>query len=335
MKTNITRGLGLLALTLSLPTLAQGPLTPPGAPAPTMKTLDQIEPRMPISSLPYTISNSGSYYLTGILTGQAATNGITIVANDVTLDLHGFALVGVTGSLSGIVVSGSRTNVAVRNGSIRSWGSQGVDGGSIRAGRFDHLLVSTNGSTGLEAGTACVINECVAYANGGYGISVADGCVVVHCTASGNRLSGFYGSWSRFEGCTANFNQASGFYVFQYSQIRDCLAIQNEDDGIVLGRGCHAVGNSCSLNNSAGTTAYGGIRTFYEDGYIEGNYVHYTAGKGIYVRTNSLDPSIGWTVVRNRTSGPTATAYIYTAGNDVGPIGTAAASTSPWANLRY
>jgi hypothetical protein len=35
---------------------AQGSLTPPGAPAPTMKTLTQIEPRTPISSLPFTIS---------------------------------------------------------------------------------------------------------------------------------------------------------------------------------------------------------------------------------------------------------------------------------------
>ena len=40
---------------------AQGPLAPPGPPGPTMKTLDQIEPRTPISSLPFTISASGSY----------------------------------------------------------------------------------------------------------------------------------------------------------------------------------------------------------------------------------------------------------------------------------
>jgi hypothetical protein len=31
-----------------LSAFAQGPLTPPGAPAPTMKTLDQVEPRIPL-----------------------------------------------------------------------------------------------------------------------------------------------------------------------------------------------------------------------------------------------------------------------------------------------
>ena len=68
MKTQ--RKLAALALLLStfnsqLSTLhAQGGLTPPGAPAPTMKSLAQIEPRTPISSVPFTISTAGSYYLT-------------------------------------------------------------------------------------------------------------------------------------------------------------------------------------------------------------------------------------------------------------------------------
>ena len=57
--------LPLALLLTSLPCAAQGPLSPPGPPAPTMKTLEQIEPRTPISSLPYVITNGGSYYLTG------------------------------------------------------------------------------------------------------------------------------------------------------------------------------------------------------------------------------------------------------------------------------
>ena len=79
-------------------TVAQGPLTPPGVPVPTMKTLDQIdsklEKRTPIEALPFTISAPGSYYVTGNLTGVAGQHGITIDADNVTLDLGGFELVG-------------------------------------------------------------------------------------------------------------------------------------------------------------------------------------------------------------------------------------------------
>src|SRR6267378_5566906 len=82
--------------------LAQGSLTPPGAPSPTMKTLTQIEPRTPISSLPYTITNAGSYYLTTNLTGASGSNGVTIASGNVTLDLNGFALLGVPGTQDGV-----------------------------------------------------------------------------------------------------------------------------------------------------------------------------------------------------------------------------------------
>jgi hypothetical protein len=93
----LTAAMGSFALTIQ-PAFAQGSLTPPGAPAPTMKTLAQIEPRTPIASLPFTITNAGSYYLTTNLVGTSGTNGITIASGNVTLDLEGFALLGVPSS---------------------------------------------------------------------------------------------------------------------------------------------------------------------------------------------------------------------------------------------
>jgi len=84
----------LATAVLTLPSLfAQGPLAPLAAPGPLMKSLDQIEPRTPISSLPFMISSSGSYYFTKNLQFTATSgSAITINASDVTLDLGGFTL---------------------------------------------------------------------------------------------------------------------------------------------------------------------------------------------------------------------------------------------------
>ena len=46
----------------------------------------------------------------------------------VTLDLNGFDLVGVPGSLDGVFGSNAPTvNIAVRNGSVRNWGGNSLN----------------------------------------------------------------------------------------------------------------------------------------------------------------------------------------------------------------
>ena len=163
---NVLLALALIStLNPQLSTFAQGSLTPPGAPAPTMKTLAQIEPRTAISSAAVTITQPGSYYLTTNLVGASGQNGITISSGDVTLDLNGFAFLGVPGSVEGIQVSGLCTNVTVRNGNVSGWGSGGVSVADSTSYNlvFDRLNLSVNSSSvGINAFNAlisgCTVN---------------------------------------------------------------------------------------------------------------------------------------------------------------------------------
>jgi hypothetical protein len=118
-----------LGLTVSLTPanlFAQGTLTPPGAPAPTMKTLDQIEARTPVDATHtpgdgfslFVIRTPGAYYLASNIVGVANQRGIEIRANNVTLDLNGFSLLGVSNAASGILVVNTCTNVTIHNGMI-------------------------------------------------------------------------------------------------------------------------------------------------------------------------------------------------------------------------
>jgi len=120
-----------------------GTLTPQGAPAPTMKTLDEIdqsisnttaavkiaEPRTPLiegasgviidGNGTIYINQSGSYYLTTNLTVSFG-NGIVVSTNGVTVDLNGFTIrsTAATPGYSGIEIGAS--HVSVFNGHIES-----------------------------------------------------------------------------------------------------------------------------------------------------------------------------------------------------------------------
>ena len=313
--------------------LAQGPITPPGPPGPTMKTLAQVQPRTPISALPFFINTPGSYYLTTILTGIPGTNGITIAANDVSIDLNGFGLFGVAGSVDGILVGltgfDAYTNIAVANGTIRDWDHKGINGNSSAYNcRFERLHVLKNKDAGLDAGYQAAINHCEAVNNGSYGI-YSFNALIESCVANLNVGEGIYAGSGRVLNCSCQSNGGQGVRVFNGGFVSGCLCSLNARSGIGIGVNSVAYGNDCVGNNTSATAIEAGIVSFFGPGRIEGNHVGYSTGYGIMV----VPGQTGVVVIKNSTAGSTNNVYSIPAGNDVGPWGNAATSTSPWANI--
>ncbi len=162
-----------------------------------MKTLQQVEPRTPISSVHYTINQGGSYYLTTNLIAVAEQHGITVSADNVTLDLSGFEIVGVSGPssvVSGIRVTPSRTNIVVRNGTLRNWLGYGVNADGS-GGRFDNLSFVNIASRGILAPYA-IVNDC-RFEKVGFGITVGSRSTVKNCVIIGATFDGISSS----DGC--------------------------------------------------------------------------------------------------------------------------------------
>jgi hypothetical protein len=238
--------------------LGQGSLTPPGSPAPTMKTLSQIEPRIAITNTGFvSISQPGSYYLTTNIT-VASGDGVFIGTNRVTLDLNGFTISSTSpaGTGVGININGGRTDITILNGHVTGGvtNNAGVfngpgfgDGISYSGGvaaniRVSAVTVSGCRVNGIVLGNnhSSSVQSCLVYSVGGTGIqaaSVSDSSAY-QCN-SGISADAVHNS----------YGQGIGSYGIQATTADNCSAQSVSGTGLAAGL----------AQNCQGTSSGGGI----------------------------------------------------------------------------
>lgn len=346
MKASGWFGIAVLCAAVPLKSLAQGSLTPPGAPGATMKTLDQMEPRIPVTNVPFTITQSGSYYLTTNLTAGAGQDGILVQADDVTIDLMGFTLAGSgTNSGHGISQAGNYRNLTVLNGKVVNWRNSNFKGGIYAQGsscRISGIQAATN-YYGIYAGDGALLTRCQAQYNRSIGIHGGDRSIINNCSAMNSALStGIYADdGSALNDCAAA-NNYYGFDVRSGSTISRCTALYNTMNGIDISAGCIIKDCTSHYNGSAGIYMSGGnivkdcvamfntgdgIRAGGSGNRIEANNAFQNTGRGIAVDGPAN------VIVGNSASGNTGGNYSIPGGNAAGAITNS--PTGAWDNFAF
>lgn len=236
-----------------------GPLTPPaGAPGPTMKTLDEIEPRIPLlagspgvaidATGGITISQSGSYYLTAnLMMSSASSDGIRVQASGVTVDLGGYSIIfqGEGFGADGIHLSGS--NVTIQNGHVVS--TTTMDDGIFGLGGFRHGVYGTGANTTVRDLTVRGAREAGILFTG-------SGALVEASSVSIIGVEGIVNSNGVVESCTVRWTGGPGIVAATVvgCDVRDTMGIAIFADTVA-----DSTGRINSASESTATGIYASI----------------------------------------------------------------------------
>lgn len=282
-----------------------------------------------IGEIPETLDWPCSVKLAGTLNCTATvSNGITVNANDVTIDLDGHTLVGPgANSGNGIHQADTLRNLSVLNGKVVYWRGDGMDGVYARgkANRINGIQAATN-SNGILVGAGGALVNCTAFANDSKGISAGAGCTLGDCSSSYNGSEGF----DAYDGtvlshCSAFNNGYCGIYANSACLLDDCVAAFNVRDGIQVLSDCQIIHCSASNNGNGGDGA--GIHAFTSGNRIDGNHVA-NNDRGIDVDL------AGNFIVRN-SARLNANNYDIAAGNSVGTITNTPVGAGAWNNFTF
>src|SRR6267378_2330657 len=199
----------------------------------------------------YTITQPGSYKLSGNLqVKDENTTAIVVAADNVTIDLNGFSILGPTvcvgapaicspvGTGNG-VDGGTHNSITVINGNVRGMGHSGIFlGGNSSYGVFlggygsyvEKVHADSNGVNGITVGVGSTVSGNTTNSNGSWITNWATGITA--------------GKGSTVSGNTSNFNTVVGIVAFCPSSVVGNTATGNVGNLTLSGTGCAVANNA-------------------------------------------------------------------------------------------
>jgi parallel beta-helix repeat protein len=208
---------------------------------------------------PVTISNSGSYIMTGDFrydTGAGLTSVLYINASNVYLDMDGHSIFCYDTDLSCIEIAGSRRGIHIMNGKI-SGGRYGI-----------HFVSTINWTAGVELEHLSIIGQSSTFGTG-YGLYLQ----------GYSPLSPVFGKISESVlGVDEGLASGTGIYMQNANGaiIVDNI-IRGYDKGIEFSTGCLRI----MVEHNALTSNNTGIAVAMIEGFVSGNMINGNAGNGI------------------------------------------------------
>ena len=254
---------------------------------------------------PVTITQSGSYRLTGNLTvADVNTDAITVAygLKNVSIDLNGFAIMGpvqcshatplscpTSGTGGGVRVleseSGDRGTIAVYNGTITGMGGWGIDAsysyssvhdlrvvgnasGGIRGSRVHRAVVEFNGGSVAISGSGSDASVSESHVNYNQGIGIFQVSTVTASVVNWNGGDGIYnGGTGTYVGNSVHRNTLDGIRVGGNCVVANNMVFWNGTDQIDAGGRCGVNGNTVT-RQSSGFALRLGANAAYRDNTI-------------------------------------------------------------------
>ncbi len=248
-------------------------------PAQAQKMIGQVK------TFPIVISKSGSYKLrSNIVVPDANTTAISVTADNVTIDLNGFSILGPVVCSGGPPVTSCTPTASGSGGYGIDSRTAGVAGTTVLNGSVQGL-----GKTGLYLGPRARVKDVQVVSNGFYGIDAGGQATITVSTALNNGIEGIAAQDAALVSGDVIFGNGGDGVAVWSGTVTGNDARRNGNNGIQTGDGV-VIGNSALLNGGFGLGAFGG-EVGYTNNVFRGNTFGTVNGGGTDMGHNDCNGS--------------------------------------------